>query len=335
MPPKRRRTNESSHAEDGGQEENLATTKPQPHEDFWFEDGSIVLATDIHLYRVHKGMLSRFSKVLNDLFELPPGDADEDRWEGVPIVRMAGDSDEEVVMLLKALYGMSLREELHGLTLSEIASLLSISSKYEFQDIRAIVTQYLESLFPATLKEYKASKIHERGRTPNDLIMLFDLIVVAHRCEALIILPVLYYLCAQLHMQFIVGRLDTFPTRLTKTLLLCRSEICEYYGHRIIEDALQVMLTGTWDFLRICGSSHCLEEFRAQLAKDIGRKITFTSVFDVPERGILEGRDMEHSKICKDCATRYISLVDIEKERAWDQLPRVVLGKEWTELKQR
>lgn len=109
MPPKRRRLSESSQADDGGDQQEAPKTDSRPHDDFWFNDGSIVLATDVHLYRVHKSVLSRYSKVFKEMFEIPTGDSDAantERWEDVPIVRMAGDTDEGVCLLLKALYGM-------------------------------------------------------------------------------------------------------------------------------------------------------------------------------------------------------------------------------------
>ncbi|KLO05409.1 hypothetical protein SCHPADRAFT_839455, partial [Schizopora paradoxa] len=160
MPPKRPRLSEGSQADDEGEQlgnSTTASTGPRPHEEVWFSDGSIVLATDLHLYRVHKGMLAKYSKVLSDMFEFPTGDEDAntERWEDVPIVHMVGDSDEEVRLLLKALYGMNLQAALHKLTLSEVASLLSISSKYDFQDVRTDVIQHLEFLFPNTQEKYK------------------------------------------------------------------------------------------------------------------------------------------------------------------------------------
>lgn len=63
-----------------------------------------MLATDVHLYRVHKSMLEMYSEALSDMFDTPGGDANEETWEGVPIVKMEGDSDEEVTVLLEALY---------------------------------------------------------------------------------------------------------------------------------------------------------------------------------------------------------------------------------------
>lgn len=90
--------------------------KPKPHETLWFEDGSIVLATDVHLYSVHRGVLAKNSTVFKDMLELPnvgiirnaeeEGTVLGDSWEGKPLVRMVGDSDEDVYHLLMALYDM-------------------------------------------------------------------------------------------------------------------------------------------------------------------------------------------------------------------------------------
>lgn len=49
-------------------------------------------------------MLAKYSTVLNDMFEMPAGDANSECWEDVPIVKMVGDKDEEVCILLEALY---------------------------------------------------------------------------------------------------------------------------------------------------------------------------------------------------------------------------------------
>lgn len=102
MLPKRPRESE----DDGNFNEGKSTSGvgPRPHDKFWYSDGSIVLATDVHLYRVHRSMLAEYSKVLRDIFEMPTGNSSADCWEDVPMVRMVGDKDDEVEILLKALY---------------------------------------------------------------------------------------------------------------------------------------------------------------------------------------------------------------------------------------
>ncbi len=81
-----------------------STSGPQQHKELWYEDGSIVLASDVHLYRVHKSMLVKHSTVLSNMFDVPSEGANTDLLDGIPIVKMHGDSDEEIFILLKSLY---------------------------------------------------------------------------------------------------------------------------------------------------------------------------------------------------------------------------------------
>ncbi len=88
------------------------TTKPTSHKKLWFEDGSIVLATDVHLYRVHKSTLASNSAVFSDMLDLKNVEgavgsidaASGASWEGLPLVQMFGDSDDNVSYLLMTLY---------------------------------------------------------------------------------------------------------------------------------------------------------------------------------------------------------------------------------------
>ncbi|KLO07208.1 hypothetical protein SCHPADRAFT_658044 [Schizopora paradoxa] len=324
MPPKRRRLSKDSQVGDGGEQQGAPTTQPRRHDELWFSDGSIVLATDVHLYRVHKSMLAKYSKVLRDLFEIPTGDEDAntERWEDVPIVRMVGDSDEEVRLLLKSLYGVNLQVALRGLSLTEVASLLSISSKYDCQDIRTDVMQRLEHLFPSKLEIFQGVRILRESLPPSQV---FELLVVAHRCEALSILPVLYFLCARLPLETIIGVMDLLPKDCMSRLLLGREWLLNS-SHAIRQRSLQSSRVGGQNS-KICRSSKCLEKFRAQLSEQ-----PFAFIFDIPDNGVMEGLDVKTSEICEDCADRHIGLMGGLKQLGWDDLPMKFLGKSWEEL---
>lgn len=86
-----------------------------PHDTIWLEDGSIVLATDVHVFRVHKSILAKNSSVFKNMLNFPTGGdeleggvnddaADAEQWDGLPLVRMVHDNDEDVCHLLMALY---------------------------------------------------------------------------------------------------------------------------------------------------------------------------------------------------------------------------------------
>lgn len=101
MPPKRRR--ENSPTNEGVGKEKKKKPRPRKHDTLWFNDGSIVLATDIHVYRVHISTLIQHSKVFSEDLEMPTGDTNI-RLNDLPLFWMVGDTDDEVQLLLKALY---------------------------------------------------------------------------------------------------------------------------------------------------------------------------------------------------------------------------------------
>lgn len=87
---------------------------PKEHESLWFIDGNVVLATDTLLFRVHKGVLSLYSTVLRDMFDLPivhannqpslNGVINPDLYDGLPLVLMSGEKGEDLMHLLRAIY---------------------------------------------------------------------------------------------------------------------------------------------------------------------------------------------------------------------------------------
>ncbi len=50
---------------------------PVPFEGLWFPDGNIILATDMYLFKVHRGILSLQSSVFRDMLELPVVDGEQ------------------------------------------------------------------------------------------------------------------------------------------------------------------------------------------------------------------------------------------------------------------
>lgn len=99
-PLKRHRTDDLDDAHSPTQERT-------PHPDLWYEDGSVVLATNSKLFRVHKSVLSKTSGVFADLFSVPQPVDSTETYEGLPLVHLAGDHDEDVAHFLKCIYERS------------------------------------------------------------------------------------------------------------------------------------------------------------------------------------------------------------------------------------
>ena len=79
--------------------------KRQRHETLWYEDGTVILANRMTLFRVYRGTLARRSLVFKDLFSLPqPVELNaEDTLDGVPVV-VLDDSTQDLYFLLKAVF---------------------------------------------------------------------------------------------------------------------------------------------------------------------------------------------------------------------------------------
>lgn len=215
----------------------------------------------------------------------------------------------------------SFGDTLCELDIPDLTSLLSISTKYDFQDIQADVMQFLLTLFPNKLEDFAKTRKNWRSYDPDEV---FELLVVAHRCHALKIMPALYYLCARFPLETTLEYLHTLPQECVRSLLLGRDWLYEV-SHRITQRSIQTMQVGVQS--RTDVSMQCSEKLRARLSES-----SITLVFDMPDRGILEGVVTQHSGICDGCTARYIALIGRLKAFYWDHLPQKFLDKTWKEV---
>jgi len=73
------------------------------HDDMWLSDGSVVLAAEDTLFKVHKSQLARHSVAFRDMFALSSPARAGERVDGCDVVRLH-DSWQDVESLLRALY---------------------------------------------------------------------------------------------------------------------------------------------------------------------------------------------------------------------------------------
>ena len=61
----------------------------------WFQDGSVILVTATHLFKVYRGILAQHSSVFQTIFSLPQPDPEDMRpgelLEGVPVIELDDD----------------------------------------------------------------------------------------------------------------------------------------------------------------------------------------------------------------------------------------------------
>lgn len=71
----------------------------------WFDDGNIILVTEDQqtAFKIHRGVVSRYSEIFKGMFELPQPNALTDSVEGCQVVPMY-DNSVELSRLVKAIY---------------------------------------------------------------------------------------------------------------------------------------------------------------------------------------------------------------------------------------
>lgn len=75
------------------------------HPDLWYDDGTVILIAENIGFRVYRGPLTKHSEVFRDMFSFPqPTAAPSETYEGCPIVRLVGDTAEEIAEVMKILY---------------------------------------------------------------------------------------------------------------------------------------------------------------------------------------------------------------------------------------
>ncbi|KLO16672.1 hypothetical protein SCHPADRAFT_937703 [Schizopora paradoxa] len=212
---------------------------PKPHEILWYSDGSVVLATDVYLFKVHKSVLSIHSSVFKDMFELSNigypeatgvghGEAQE-TYDGLPLVHLVGDRGEDVVHLLRTVYEPRYYDRCSDKTpLHIVVALLLLSTKYDFKTIRKDVMAQISRHYPLELSTYLSSNVGHSplfGMKRRDCD--FTLLAAAFKADADILLPALYFTCADSSMEDILELSLSLPPECLKILLKGRDALRE------------------------------------------------------------------------------------------------------------
>ncbi|TDL16691.1 hypothetical protein BD410DRAFT_730988 [Rickenella mellea] len=109
------------------------------HPKLWFDDGNIVLTTNLSRFRVHRGSLWMNSPVFADMLSMPQPEPSnmEITFEGVPIVQTRmSDNCDDLAHLLNFFYNQRYYQGGTETTFEKISGLLRMSTKYQLDDLR-------------------------------------------------------------------------------------------------------------------------------------------------------------------------------------------------------
>ncbi|KLO06259.1 hypothetical protein SCHPADRAFT_1002449 [Schizopora paradoxa] len=334
---KRPRSSSSSQAETSNKYPRT-NPKPTPHDAIWFDDGSIVLATDVHLYRAHKSILAQYFTVFKDMFDMPTGEegfgdggsVSAERWDGLLLVRMAGDSDEDVYHLLMTLYDREYHQKDKPTTLPIILALLNLGTKYDIAAIRREVIEHLSIYYPSEYEnwfsDYQPPLLKEDQGTPKDAN--FQLLAAARRCNAGSILPMLFYSCAIEPLDKIFESMNLLDIKDFKNLIDGRENMLarwvSIFGKTVLrpEDKCQ---SQTCSDARIRMFSHRMY-FEVEFPPEIFPLGAYTGAL----RELGKGED--YKNLCRSCVLKFHSCLPAFMFMFWEALPCIFRLCRWDDL---
>ncbi|KDR71583.1 hypothetical protein GALMADRAFT_143845 [Galerina marginata CBS 339.88] len=186
MPPAKRKRTEA----------NEEPEEPVMRSSIWYDDGSIVLEAEKTQFRVHRSVLSKYSKFFKDLFTVPQPEG-ELLVDGCPVVRMS-DSAEDWESLLIAIYsGPQLYNSVKSYPLKLLIAMLRLGNKYDFEELRDHALARIKLELPSKLSDWDAL-FQVEPEVPGEFFTAgieFDLVNIAEELGIRSILPMAYHLC--------------------------------------------------------------------------------------------------------------------------------------------
>ncbi|TFK85581.1 hypothetical protein K466DRAFT_601028 [Polyporus arcularius HHB13444] len=149
-------------------EEIASVVEHKRDDEFWYEDGNIILVAGDTGFCVFKGILSDHSPVFRDMFSLPqpPNLASSSAAERCPVVSLT-DSPNELRHLLRACIPKNVEDRFlpPEPTYDEIASLIRLGHKYQIQQLVDSSIAYLRRYYPHDFDAW--DKLGQHKRPPN------------------------------------------------------------------------------------------------------------------------------------------------------------------------
>ncbi|KLO07733.1 hypothetical protein SCHPADRAFT_1001440 [Schizopora paradoxa] len=332
-PPPSKRARTSSTSGDTNRMEFEELTKLKRRENMWFEDGNIVLATDVHLYCVHRGVLARNSTFFKEMLELPNvgntsnsevGSIENgDSWEGKPLVRMVGDRDEDVYHILMALYDVRFYSAHKPTTLPVFLSLIRMGTKYNFSHILDEISLHIKLAYPTDL-DSMVERTYEELFVCYDNNNDFQLLLVAEQCDMKILLPMLYFDCADSSLSTILEEskdLD-LPNSILLKILRGYEKISRYATQRGIR---------SFSPHRKCTLS--CQTARMELFANYTENPPYFSVHDLLQRNPIKVDKNLRLSVCENCEKASFDASEDLRLEIWNAIPSMFELGSWEDYR--
>ena len=278
---------------------------PERVEGLWFEDGSMVFQAEQSLYRLHPGILSACSPFFRDMLGVPQPIGSEN-YEGLPLVQMpdaASDATPFFEAIFRPASSLICLPDDADISIDEITAILRLSTKYNVDYLRFHALRHLGSRLPRSKKGYSS---RNSWMSSKDALQLIPSL---RTCNALWLLPAVYYLCA--YISPALTNVSTLLEESNPPLVHISEERRIWNGHAKLSSSYRSRVERSAWFYE-CGMEDC-SGLSALGAQHLG---THFDIF-----ASLEGEvDLEDGR-CFNCIQDYTVDVARFTEEAWNLLP--------------
>jgi len=284
----------------------LQPCKPK-HSEFYFGSGDVVFVCEDTSFRVQSDLLSKNSQAFSDMLK-PARLNKEHLSDGCPCVHLP-DAAKDFVTLLKVFYTSGFPHRHKTPNFTTFSSLLRMTTKYRFQEIRSQILLDLSPAYPIQLSKYEKSA--RLGETvfgsplphPNSVL---DLLV---SCEVAFALPFAYYRVCIAGDPASLGKIvegTALPPNTLKAALRGQA--------RLKTEEVQLARVVS---LKDCTGWGCSGKYPA------GRARVFDWIHPgvATQSGILERKAFPGSGYCSQCSQAFVQELSKAKKDTWEKLP--------------
>ncbi|RPD58575.1 hypothetical protein L226DRAFT_146930 [Lentinus tigrinus ALCF2SS1-7] len=174
-------------------------------DDYWFEDGNIILVSENVSFKVYRGLLAEHSSVFRSMLDVGQGTQNPaDIVDGCPVVPLY-DSPNDLRGLFRIIFPLrkNLKFSNWKVDMDFISAIIRLDHKYELKGLYDQAMGYLTTYYTTNFDDWLEGRNATEWRP--EPIHAIGAINLAHLTHTHTILPLAYYICATLGSNLPVG----------------------------------------------------------------------------------------------------------------------------------
>ncbi|KAH9856211.1 hypothetical protein C2E23DRAFT_507552 [Lenzites betulinus] len=325
-PTKRARLQDEPQVEVALPEVPSATSVAIPinDEQYWFEDGNVIIVAGAVQFRLYKGPLMRHSSLFANMFSAPQSSAPSVKPvqdQDVPIFYVAETPDDIRQFLRCVTLGNDIRVDINYETASfdQISTHLRMGHKFQIIDLLRPTLRFLKRLYPSNLDDYSKRMVSWNAYSPRLAIIAINL---ARLTNTPAVLVAAFLDCTTLDVDTLVegtkgedGRQEKLSEEDIRRVLVAKTELIKADA----QDAIRIFSPDAAPQCPI--PSQCIPLLLLTL-KNVHNPPSFSPVWSLSWK---TRRPLVWQRLCPKCAAMLDQRISTARRALWDRLP-VIFG---------